>query len=231
MGSSWLDRHRNAVLLALLLTAYTFQSFAISTPRIGFFSHVVLTALELGILVIIFERRHERVMIAVVFITATVIGYSRYLVPAGAESARSLAFYVLHAIFLWTGVVVILRDLFRRRRIGVENVLGAICGYLIAGAGWAALNEIAFWFDPTTFSINPDLAVLVADWQGRLALFLYYSLAQMMTIGYSDVTPLRAPATTLSLFAAMFGLFYTAVVVAQFVGLAQSGRGSDRNEA
>ena len=42
-----------------------------------------------------------------------------------------------------------------------------------------------------------------------------------MTIGYSDVTPIRAPATTLSLFAALFGVFYTAVVVSQFVGLAQ----------
>jgi hypothetical protein len=42
-----------------------------------------------------------------------------------------------------------------------------------------------------------------------------------MTIGYSDVTPVHAPATTLSLFAALFGVFYTAVVVSQFVGLAQ----------
>jgi hypothetical protein len=99
----------------------------------------------------------------------------------------------------------------------------------IAGAGWAALNEIAFWFAPATFSINPDLTQLVGEWHGRLALFLYYSMAQMMTIGYSDVTPLRAPATTLSLFAALFGLFYTAIVVAQFVGMAQSGGGGDRN--
>jgi hypothetical protein len=38
------------------------------------------------------------------------------------------------------------------------------------------------------------------------------------------VTPVRAPATTLSLLGALFGLFYTAIVVSQFVGLAQSGR-------
>ncbi len=49
----------------------------------------------------------------------------------------------------------------------------------------------------------------------------------MLTIGYADVTPIRAPATTLSLFAALFGMFYTAVVVSQFVGLAQSGRKPD----
>jgi hypothetical protein len=36
---------------------------------------------------------------------------------------------------------------------------------------------------------------------------------------------MRAPATTLSLLGALFGLFYTAVVVSQLVGMAQSARG------
>ena len=43
----------------------------------------------------------------------------------------------------------------------------------------------------------------------------------MLMLGYSDVTPVRAPATTLSLFAARFGMFYTAIAISQFVGLAQ----------
>jgi hypothetical protein len=219
------------VLLALLLVAYTFQSFAISAATRGFVPHLMLTIVELAMFFIVFERRGERLALAIVFVVSSLIGFSRYFVPADLQDLRSLAFYVLHAVFLWSAVVVILRDLFRRKGVGAENVLGAICGYLIGGAGWASLNEIAYWFAPATFSINPDLSALVAEWQGRLALFLYYSMAQMMTIGYSDVTPLRAPATTLSLFAALFGLFYTAVVVAQFVGLAQSGRGGDRNDA
>ena len=230
MRSSWVVRHRNAVLLVLLLAAYTFQSFAISAQTGGFVSDVVLTALELAMFFIVFERRSERLALAIVFVAAAAVGLSRYLAPASLESGRALSFDVLHAIFLWAAVVVILRELFRRKGVAADNVLGAICGYLIAGAGWASLNEIAFWFDPTTFSINPDLQTLVADWQGRLALFLYYSLAQMMTVGYADVTPLRAPATTLSLFAPLFGLFYTAVVVAQFVGLAQYGSRNDRTE-
>ena len=69
---------------------------------------------------------------------------------------------------------------------------------------------------------------LLAHAQGRTALFVYYSFSQLLTLGYSDVTPVRAPATTLSLFAALFGLFYTAIVVAQFVGLEQGpAKGSD----
>jgi hypothetical protein len=52
-------------------------------------------------------------------------------------------------------------------------------------------------------------------------MFSYYGFAQMTMLGYGDMTPVRAPATRLSLFAALFGMFYTAVVVSQFVGLAQ----------
>ena len=63
---------------------------------------------------------------------------------------------------------------------------------------------------------------MLGHWHSRQALFCYYSFAQMTMLGYADVTPVRAPATTLSLFAALFGMFYTAIVVAQFVGLAQN---------
>lgn len=45
-----------------------------------------------------------------------------------------------------------------------------------------------------------------------------------VSTGYADVTPLTAPATTLSLFAALFGAFYMAVVVLLFNNLAQSQR-------
>jgi hypothetical protein len=228
MEHSWVARHRSALLLALLLVAYTFQSFAITARTGGILSDTALAALSLGMFFLVFQDRNERALLTVVFVAAALVGFSRYVFPAGADSLRALAFYTLHAIFLWAAVIVILRDLFRRRGPGAENVLGAIGGYLIAGAGWASLNEIAYWFAPAAFSVNPALTGLVGDWHGRLALFLYYSLSQMLTIGYSDVTPLRAPATTLSLFAALFGLFYTAVVVAQFVGLAQSGSGGDR---
>jgi len=54
MGSSWVGRHRNALLLALLLGAYTVQSFAISAQTGGLISNVVLTAMELAMCFIVF---------------------------------------------------------------------------------------------------------------------------------------------------------------------------------
>ena len=60
------------------------------------------------------------------------------------------------------------------------------------------VNAIAYLLAPSAYSINPEIAALLPHWHGRVALFTYYAFAQVLTIGYSDVTPIRAPATTLS---------------------------------
>ena len=60
--------------------------------------------------------------------------------------------------------------------------------------------------------------------------FAYYSYTQMLTLGYAPVVPLAAPATTLSLLASLFGLFYTAVIVSQLVGMAHSKRKEPRGD-
>jgi hypothetical protein len=134
------------------------------------------------------------------------------------------------ATFFWAVVWAILRNLFRTPVIGAEHVIGAICGYLIAGQGWAYLNGLAYVLAPATYLFDPKLVPPLADWHGRTALFAYYSYAQMLSIGYAAVTPLKAPATTLSLLAALFGLFYTAVIVSQLVGLVQTKRKEAQGE-
>lgn len=222
-----LRRHRYALLLVLLLASLAFQSYDVRGGAGGVVPDMVRTGLGMAIFFVVFERRGERAILAAILVVLLAIGWSRHFVPASADGARALVFHVLMAVFFAAAVVVILRELFRNKVAGAENVLGAISGYLIAGQGWAALNEIAFQLDRAAYDINPEIVARLDDWQGRLALFSYYSFAQMLTIGYADVTPVRAPATTLSLFSTLFGLFYTAVVVSQLVGLAQSGRDRD----
>ena len=82
---------------------------------------------------------------------------------------------------------------------------------------------IAYQLAPASYSINAEIDLMLPHWHSRLALFSYYSLAQMLTVGYSDITPVSAPATTLSLLGTLFGMFYTAIVVSQFVGLSIVG--------
>ena len=219
-----LRRRKHAVLLALLLCSLAVQSFDARPGAEGTLSDVFRTVLGVAILFVVFERPRERGASAAVFAIALGVGWGRKLSGASLDFPLSLALHILVALFLWVAVWVILRDLFHKQVVGAENVLGAICGYLIAGDAWAAVNALTYMLAPATYSINPNLGVLLTDWHGRTALFSYYSFAQMLTIGYADVTPVRAPATVLSLFGSLFGLFYTAVVVSQLVGMAQSGK-------
>jgi hypothetical protein len=216
-----LSRRKYAVLLVLLLVVLAMETFNVRTGAEQLRSDVLRAVLTVAIWIIVFKRPRERAATAAVLLASLLVNWGRYFTVANLDHALSLADQVLLSVFLWSAVWVILRDLFRAPVAGAENVFGAICGYLIAGHAWAHANALAYLLTPSAYSINPELAVLLPDWHGRLALFTYYAFAQVMTIGYSDVTPVRAPATTLSLFATLFGVFYTAVVVSQFVGLAQ----------
>jgi len=216
-----LRRRKYAVLLALLVVALAVDTFHARSGAEQLRSDALRTVLAIAIWIVVFERPRERAAMAAVLLASLAINWGRHFIATNLDYALSLADQAVMSLFLWIAVYAILRDLFRTPTIGAENVLGAICGYLIAGNAWGHINAIAYLLAPSAYSINPELAGFLPDWHGRTALFTYYAFSQVMTIGYSDVTPVGAPATTLSLFAALFGVFYTAVVVSQFVGLAQ----------
>jgi hypothetical protein len=217
-----LRNRKYAVLLALLCIALAIETV---NARGGerFLSDFFRMLLGVAIWFVVFKRPRERVTMATLLVAAIALNLGRYFAEESLVHALSLAEQMVLALFLCGAVYVILRDLFEKPLPGGENVLGAICGYLIACDAWARLNAIAYLLVPSSYSIDPGVAALLPDWHGRVALFTYYAFSQVLMLGYSDVTPTRAPATTLSLFAALFGVFYTAVVVSQFVGLAQGG--------
>jgi hypothetical protein len=222
-GTSALRRRKYAALLVLLLVALGVETINVRGDE-RLLADTFRTMLGLAIWFVVFERPGERTAIAVLIVVASAFNWSRYLAPGSLDLALSLAEEITLALFFWSAVCAILRDLFRAPTTGAENLLGAVCGYLFAGAAWARVNAAAYLLVPSAYSIDPAVAALLPDWHGRVALFTYYAFAQVLTIGYADVTPVSAPATTLSLFAALFGVFYTAVVVAQFVGFAQGSK-------
>jgi hypothetical protein len=223
-------QHKHTVLLVLLLASLAIQAAGTRFGAGGLFDDSLRTAVGVSTFLVVFQSPRLRVGMSGVLVVILAIGWGRHLLQGRLDFTLSLAYNTVLALFLWVTVGVILRGLFRSPAVGAEQVLGAICGYLLAGDAWAAVNAFTYLLLPSAYGVNPDLNLFLADWHGRQALFSYYSLTQMLTIGYADVTPVRSPATTLSLFAALFGVFYMAVVVAQFVGLAQSGARQPPND-
>ena len=218
-------RHKYKVLLVLLLASIVIQTYGLRSGLAGVLSDVFRTLLSLTIFLVVFRGARERVPAALMLVAVVGVGWVRHFTSGAGDGVLALTFNALSSLFMWVAVAVILRDLFRTPEAGAGNVLGAICGFLIAADAWTGINICAYLLAPHSLAFDPGVQEMLAHWHGRQALFCYYSFAQMTMLGYGDVTPVRAPATTLSLFAALFGMFYTAVVVAQFVGLAQNGAG------
>lgn len=118
-----------------------------------------------------------------------------------------------------------MRHLFERRAVRFDDILGTMCGYLLAALAWANLYAAIELISPGAFLVTgadlPDLT----RWHERESLFVYFSLTTLTTIGYGDVTPVAAAARTAAMFEGVFGQFCIAVVVAQLVGskLAEAG--------
>jgi hypothetical protein len=83
---------------------------------------------------------------------------------------------------------------------------------------WSNLYAVTAILVPESFAVSPDLHELAGE-LSRTALFNYFSVVTLTTMGYGDITPVRSPANVLAMLEAIFGQFYIAVVVAQLVGL------------
>jgi hypothetical protein len=109
--------------------------------------------------------------------------------------------------------VLILRHIFRVEEVTRDVIHGALVVYLLLGILWGFLYALLEGLRPGSFGIPPGFIG-----ENRL-LFIYYSFITLTTLGYGDITPLTAPACSLSLLEAALGQIYLAVLVARLVGL------------
>ncbi len=187
-----LRRRKYIVHLVLLCVALVIETVTAQGGE-RLLSDAFGTVVAFAIWFVVFERPRERATMAAVLVAAL---SDQVGSPLRHSEPRSRAFareQTMLMVLLLGAVYVILRDVLRMPANGAENVLGAICGYIIAGDAWGRINATAYLLVPSAYSINPEVAALLPDWHGRVALFTYYAFTQVLTIGYSDVTPVRAP--------------------------------------
>jgi hypothetical protein len=131
----------------------------------------------------------------------------------------AIAYHCFAAVFLAFAVAVILKRIFHRHSIRTDDMVGALCGYLLTGAAWGNVYALVYLIWPASFRIGDAVASQLGDWHWQRFLFDYFSVMTLTTLGYSEIAPAGSPAYSLVWLEAVFGQFYIAVVVAQLVGL------------
>jgi len=225
-GMTLLKEHKYFALLIVLVGGLIVQSLRHTLLAVPALFNVLQTVLVVTVFLGVFEQRRTRLATLWFGIVTVAVGWAEYALPSPYYAVASAVEHSLRMAFIGYAAMVILGDIFEKRLGRPDDVLGAVCGYLLAGVAWANLYQTCEILSPGSFSVGTSMVGQLATPQDRAGVFTYFSLATLTTIGYGDIAPVRGPATAFATLEAVFGQFYIAVVVAQLVGirLGQAGQ-------
>jgi amino acid transporter len=127
--------------------------------------------------------------------------------------------------FLFFAFVTVteLRSLLKQKEVTSETISMSISVYLLLGLTWGLLYVVIFALQPQAFSFGSSPApVLVSEQQNVGAVFIYFSLTTLSTIGFGDITPVSMQARYAAVAEGITGQFYLAILVARLVGMQMS---------
>ncbi len=215
-----LAEHKHLLLLAAVLLALLTQPLVADDSAAARLAYdLLIAAVVVGVVFVVFAARRERRIALLLLAPALVLTLALYWVSPGLARPVAVTYHLSLALFLCFAVGVMVRDIFHRRAIRFDEVIGAFCGYLLLGLVWGNVYVVVEMLAPGTFAVAAEIRWQLDSPHLRRALFNYVSFATMSSLGYSDVTPVTPLANTLTWLEVMVAQFYLAVVIAQIVGM------------
>ncbi|MCH2078742.1 MAG: ion channel [Rhodobacteraceae bacterium] len=101
------------------------------------------------------------------------------------------------------------------REVTADTVFAAVCAYMLIGLFFACVFGLVVEHNPAAFT--PEGAASAFFDQ------LYYSFATLTTLGAADIVPVSQAAKLLTVFEAVIGLIYIAILVGAVVGAFSAG--------
>jgi hypothetical protein len=137
----------------------------------------------------------------------------------------------IRALFLSYLIVLIFKDIMRRKNITQDAVMGASCVLVLLGLAFGAAYAMIEWLVPGSFRLpaEPDAIVSVfghATVEFQLA---YFSLVTLTTIGFGDIVPVAPPARALAALEGLLSQLYLAIIIARLVGMEIASRLTNRS--
>jgi voltage-gated potassium channel len=123
--------------------------------------------------------------------------------------------YITSILFLATITFSVIENLLSHKKVTIDTLLGAICGYILIGFIWTFLYLLIATIHPDAFSGITQTEV----YHQKLQHFAYYSFVTLTTLGYGDIVSVSSMARTLSWVEAIVGQAYLTIWIAQLVGL------------
>ena len=212
------NRNRMAILLGalVLLVLAGPISEMISQGRL------VIAGLTTGFLLSALQQVDAFPQFRLIVRLTVLLWLIQYLLPFGSGSIwRGVGAPAMLAVLSFCVLFIAARHLAFADEVDRELLCGAVGAYLLLGIFWANIYQIINFVDPEAFH-GPDGGVLE-----RSALY-YFSFTTLTTTGYGDITAVDPLVRMWTIFEAIIGSMYNAIVIARLVSL--YGRPGGREE-
>jgi len=163
------------------------------------------------------QKNRNHLVTSLVFVALMLL-----MVVAGSLIDRA-GFSYLHLLLLLCFLVwmtwLAVRQVLFIGSITSNDVVGAICIYMLLGLIWTLLYLLLAQTTPGAFNGMPQ-----ASWLENFADAVYFSFVTITTLGYGDISPVSPMARFLVIMEAIVGVFYMAILVASLIGVRMSVR-------
>jgi hypothetical protein len=212
-------RGRFSALLVAFLLLFLLEIFFADHPLMRYSIPVFFIVTLLASISAFSDRKRVSSIAIVLGVSAVALRWATYV----NDSYVLLLFSgSIGALFFAFITVLILATVLRDQTVTGDTISGALCVYFLIAMVWALLFALMDRTHPGSFQITTGEKM---DMDPRyphslpIAVFLYFSLITLSTVGYGDIVPLTSSARGLAALEGIVGQFYLAVLVARLVGL------------
>jgi hypothetical protein len=220
----FLQRWRFLLLLFALLALLVVQPIASAFGLMTTLFNALVVAVMIALVIALAADSRWRAIAGVFCIAVAAFIFGGRFLSAAGQVASEGAGQAIGAAFFVIVAGKIVYSIFRSPQLTFDSVFGAVCGYLLLGLAWALAYDMIYAARPESFAIAPVAVQHMHEPGGYRHLFVYYSFVTLTTVGYGDITPISAPARTLSWFEAMTGQLYLTVLIAGLISALVASR-------
>ncbi|HEX2831286.1 MAG TPA: ion channel [Burkholderiales bacterium] len=207
---AWALEKRCLLLLVAVLV------LMVATPILTFVDH---GRSLLGLLnVLVFATGISAVARSTVSISAAValgaaaLFFQTLAIQSQTEAHFALSWSVAAAFYAYT-IAHLLHYVLHRDTMTADKLYGAVAAYLMIGLMWAFVYGVAQYFDPESYAYHG------APKRLDIAELVFFSFAVLTTAGFGDITPVAIQARFLTIFEAVTGVMYVAILIARLTGV------------
>lgn len=222
----FLQRWKYLFLLVALLALLVVQPIASAFGLMTSLFNALLVVVMIALIIAFAADSRWRVVAGVLCVAVAILSFGSHYLSSAGQVVSVGAGHAIGAPFFAAVACKIVYSVFKSRRLSIDSVFGAVCGYLLLGLAWALTYDMIYAARPESFEIAPAAVQQMRESGESRHLFVYYSFVTLTTVGYGDVTPISTPARTLSWFEAMTGQLYLTVLIAGLIGALVTARAS-----